>query len=354
MRFFQVALIALTALVAPVFVSARLIDSSGAAEEFLRQRQWQQFKVEYSKTYATVEEEAARFEIFKQNFIRAAELSITNPLATFGVTRFSDLSAEEFKRLYLNYRPQTDDAAIQRVSRAVQSCESDVAPTAGDVDWRTKGAVTAVKDQGQCGSCWAFSAVEGVESAWFLKHGSLPVLSPQQVVSCDKVDGGCDGGDLPTAFAYIEKSGLTTEALYPYTSGNGVTGTCKSKVPAPVAQMTNFTYATPPCFDACKNQNEATLLTNLGTTGPSSICVYAEPWQVYTGGILTSADDCGFSYNILDHCVQLVGYSSTGSTPYWIVRNSWATSWGEDGYIYLQYGKNLCGVADEATFVISA
>ncbi len=115
--------------------------------------------------------------------------------------------------------------------------------------------------------------------------------------------------------------------------------------------MSGYTYATPACTGACTAQNEATLQSNLESKGPVSVCVDAEPWQHYTGGIMTASSGCLKGYNDLDHCVQLVGHNSAGATPYWLVRNQWATNWGQAGYIYLQKGINLCGIADEATFV---
>jgi len=217
-------------------------------------------------------------------------------------------------------------------------------------DWRTAGAVTPVKNQGQCGSCWAFSATEGLESGWFLGGHKLVALAPQQLVSCDKVDQGCNGGDLPTAYKYIEKAGgLESEASYPYTSGGGANSACKFNAKSIVASMKNWTYAIPPCYDTCKSQNEGNLQKAVAAYGPASICVNANPWQFYTGGVMKAS--CPGGYSQLDHCVQLVGYHSSGSNNYWIVKNSWAANWGEQGYIYIQIGKNLCGVADEATFV---
>jgi len=187
---------------------------------------------------------------------------------------------------------------------------------------------------------------------WYLKHGVNTPLSPQQIVSCDKVDLGCNGGDLPSAYDYVETNGLQSESSYPYTSGtSGSTGTCKYSAGSVVARISGYSYATPACFDSCNSQDESTLLNNLASTGPVAICVYAEPWQFYISGILSSS--CSHTYSTLDHCVQLVGYQ-TGTTPYWLIRNSWGTSWGNAGYIYVKYGSNLCGVADEAMFVAAA
>jgi C1A family cysteine protease len=219
------------------------------------------------------------------------------------------------------------------------------------LDWtETSGAVSDVKDQAQCGSCWAFSATEGIESGVFQSTGSAsPALSPQQIVSCDKTDGGCNGGDLPTAFDYVESAGgLDTEEDYPYTSKTGRSGSCKSSTP--VVTVTDYKYAVPPCQGgSCSSQDEDGLKAALATHGPLSICVNAESWNGYYGGVLSGS--CSGSYNKLDHCVQLVGYDSSASTPYWKVRNSWGTSWGENGFIRLPMGVNSCGVADEAMYV---
>jgi len=261
--------------------------------------------------------------------------------ATFGLTKFADLSPSEFSSMYLKYKPSEEPRTPVEVRNASSWSATD------PIDWRTKGAVTAVKDQGQCGSCWAFSTTEEIESMWFLDGNPLTELSPQQIVSCDHVDQGCDGGDPPTAYAYVEKAGgLETGADYPYTSGkSGENGQCKADKADNVAHISGFKYATPGCTDSCNKQNEATLLNSLGKS-PVSICVDAESWQDYSSGIL---ENCPHAYGDLDHCVQLVGYTPSATKPFWIVRNSWNTDWGIAGYIYLGYGTNQCGVADEAT-----
>merc|ERR1712070_1044235 len=219
------------------------------------------------------------------------------------------------------------------------------------LDWtETAGAVSPVKDQAQCGSCWAFSATEGIESGVFQTTGTAsPALAPQQIVSCDKTDGGCNGGDLPTAFDYVESAGgLDTEDDYPYTSQTGRSGSCKSSTP--VVKVTDYKYAVAPCEGgSCSGQDEDGLKAALATHGPLSVCINAESWNGYYGGVLSGT--CSGAYNTLDHCVQLVGYDTTASTPYWKVRNSWGTSWGESGFIRLPMGVNSCGIADEAMYV---
>jgi len=222
------------------------------------------------------------------------------------------------------------------------------------VDWREKGAVTPVKDQGQCGSCWAFSATEQIESQWILAGHPMTKFSPQQIVSCDKKDDGCNGGDTLTAYKYVMKAGgMASSASYPYASGDSGKSKKCHKFEVSGGTITGSTYATKPCtVGGCKHQNEAALQAHLASTAPVSICVNAGKWQHYTKGVM-SHKQCGKSTaDSLDHCVQLVGYQkSAGKGGYYLVRNSWNTDWGVEGYIHLAMGSNTCGIANEATFV---
>jgi len=296
-----------------------------------------QFLRKYNKTYSP-EELPTRFEIFKEakrEVHRLNEEARASGLDTkFGMTKFADMTKEEFQGKMMGYKKTSNDkphAAKFHIG----------APLPAALDWRkTKGVVTPVKNQEQCGSCWAFSATEGVESAWFLaKHKEL-VLSPQQIVSCDQTDSGCDGGDLPTAFQYVKGAGMETDAVYPYTSGGGDTGTCHYKSQDVVAHISGFQYAT-------TTGNETQMQVAMVTHGPLSICVDASTWQYYQGGVITHS--CGDS---LDHCVQIVGWNVyTGNIPYWIIRNSWGADWGLQGYLWVERNKDECGVSDEATYV---
>jgi len=290
------------------------------------------YKAQFNKQYSSPAEEALRFENFKLSMDRIQSRNS----AVFGLTKYSDMSVEEFKSTLLGYvRPE---------SRS----DVGVLPT-GDVnvpqtlDWRTQNMVTPVKDQGQCGSCWAFSTVENIESMYCMKNKidctTFAPLSPQEIVDCDTTDQGCDGGDPPTAYQFVmQEGGLEDDSAYPYTAQDG---TCNFQQNLVKVTITNWQYAT-------SNSDETTMQSNLVSWGPLSICVDAEPWQDYTGGVMM-ASDCS---NSLDHCVQLVGYDMTQSTPFWIVRNSWGLDWGENGYIRLQYGQDTCGCADEATSAI--
>ena len=315
------------------------------------------FKAKHNKVYENDAEHEDRKGHFEASLKRAQERNTGLKEHNFGVTKFSDMSVEEFKRTMLTYKPgQRPEVTETMTATARQLRGGKFSDTATDKDWRGS-ATTEVKDQGQCGSCWAFSTAEQVESAYAMQGGDLTELSIAQLVQCDKEDGGCNGGDTVSAYDYVQKAGgLSTESGYPYSSSisRGNTGRCDSSK-IDVVEGTNiksWKYATPECYNKCDNQDEETLAENMSTMGPASICVNAEPWQDYTTGTM-SGDTCGgHGYNDLDHCVQLVGYSGIGGDDgYWIVRNSWAGDWGYDGIIRLAYGSNTCGLADEATFV---
>jgi len=239
--------------------------------------------------------------------------------------------------------------AFNGVPEVVTVTDADLAATPSSIDWSELGATTPVKDQGQCGSCWAYSTTEGIESAIYMAQGTLPELAVQQIISCDKTDGGCQGGDLPTAFDYVQNTagGIDSDSDYPQTSNvRGRTGHCKWDGNQ-VASVTSWKYAVPPCTGgACDNQDEAALAAVVAKSGPVSICVNAASWDPYTSGVFTG--DCNPAYNDMDHCVQLVGFDTAASTPYWKVRNSWSADWGEAGFIRLPYGVNACSVASEA------
>jgi len=251
-----------------------------------------------------------------------------------------DLTVKEFKETYLNYKSKV----VEEPTFYEQEVSFE-ASYPSYFNWVNLNATTPVYDQAQCGSCWAFSATETIESYWFLSGKPLTQLSMQQVVSCDHTSLGCNGGDTPSAYKYVMKAGgIETYANYPYTSGAGKTGTCQFNSQDVYAQISGWSYITK--SPAC---NETLMQQATYNTGPLSICVDAITWQFYKGGIVTS--NCGQN---LDHCVQITGFAtSTGSDPiqYWIVRNSWGTSWGEQGFIWIEMFKNLCGIADEVTIV---
>jgi C1A family cysteine protease len=249
---------------------------------------------------------------------------------------FTDLTWEEFRASKLGFK--NVDNSLLRSQNAEELVSST--PLAASVDWRTKGIVTPVKDQGQCGSCWAFSTTGSVEGAVAQKTGNLVSLSEQQLVDCSTAQGnqGCNGGLMDYGFQYIiSNKGITSEASYPY---KGVDGTC-SKGKAVAATITSFKDI--PAGD------ENSLLTAVAKQ-PVSVAIEADQlaFQFYSKGILSSG--CGKN---LDHGVLAVGYGTEGSTDYWIVKNSWGASWGESGYIRIKRGLDLCGIADSASYPVA-
>lgn len=220
------------------------------------------------------------------------------------------------------------------------------------LDWTTRGATTPVKNQGHCGSCWAYSTTEGIESGLFMNTGKLYQLSEQQVISCDTGDDGCNGGDIPSGAKYVmHTGGIELQSTYPDTSAkSGKTGTCKFKRDKIVAKVDHYKFAIPECVSGeCKDQKETDIKAQLAKHGPLSICVNAATWSSYSGGVVQHG--CSGAAHDLDHCVQLVGYDTTASVPYWKVRNSWGPGWGEKGHIRLAMGSNVCGVADEVVII---
>jgi C1A family cysteine protease len=199
--------------------------------------------------------------------------------------------------------------------------------------------VTPVYNQGQCGSCWAFSATENIESQWALAGNQLTELSMQQIVDCSDWDDGCSGGWPSYAYDYvIDAPGQDPLASYPYTAEDG---TCAYNASAVVAKISSWAYTT-------TDEDEHQMANYLALHGPISVCVDAEEWDSYTGGLFL-ASSCGTS---LDHCVLAVGYNLAANPPYWIIRNSWGTDWGIKGYMYLEFGQDACGVATETTSAI--
>lgn len=257
---------------------------------------------------------------------RSYTLSYTGP--------FADLSAEEFRAsMNFGYKPSL---------RVASPWAPPNVSVADAVDWVAKGGVTPVKNQGQCGSCWAFSTTGSVEGAYFVASGELVSLSEEDLVQCDQVDDGCQGGLMDNGFKFVEEKGLCTETDYPYTSGTGVRGSCKTSC-SPAVKVTGFQDV--PAMD------EDALLQAVAQQ-PVSVAIEADrsAFQLYSGGVLDNTG-CGQQ---LDHGVLAVGFGNDGGKPYWKVKNSWGSSWGESGYIRMVRGKNMCGIASQASYPTGA
>jgi len=311
-----------------------LVFALGAQATNVKQ-QFAEFVTKYNKVYSQGDIKY-RFQVFQDNMKKVETLNQRNPYARFGATKFADLTAEEFK-MYKGYKPTNQRG--QKLNVELK------APLPQSFDWRDKHAVTDVYDQGQCGSCWAFSCTEAIESQWFLAGHTLTSLSPQQIVDCDVggQDEGCNGGDTPTCYQYvIKQGGLESWSDYPYNANDN---SCSFTSADVVATISSWGYVT-------QDKNETEMQIGLVEKGPLSICVDAESWQFYFGGVVS--DLCG---NDLDHCVLIVGYEDYTTwdgvvKPIWMIRNSWGADWGEDGYIYVERGYDLCGVADEVTLPV--
>ena len=260
------------------------------------------------------------------------------------------MKPSEFKAMYLGRLPRRDSKPLPMLN-ATHCPACDRFPEAKNADsssfdWVSKGAVTPVKDQGQCGSCWAFGTTGDIEGVTFLKTGKLVSLSEQELVSCDKGENeGCNGGLQEDAFDYVKKNGITTEKDYPYRSGGGSTGSCKS-----TKTKNDLTYIKGWTQVSKTKKGESAIKTALPKVGPITIGIDATPMQDYIGGVDSPQCnvDCGCTSNDLDHAVLMVGYGEKGSQSYWKIKNSWASDWGEDGYYRIEYGKNLCGLAFDA------
>merc|ERR1711871_797833 len=251
--------------------------------------------------------------------------------------------------------------STEKANAPVATIDLSLSEVPTSLDWRKKGIVTPVNTQGHCGSCWAFSAVETVESALALATGEPPVpLSVEQILVCCQTEhhsqcSSCMGGDPIAAYRYIQKdsSGLDSDADYPYDQHTNPFDPpkCNANASKPIAKVTSWGYAVPRCpGGSCSpdetGDKETALMAAVAQYGPVSICIDAEHSFInYKSGIYNGP--CSSDVIKQNHCISIVGYDATEK--YWLVRNSWGTSWGENGYIRMAMGSNLCGITNEAT-----
>lgn len=222
--------------------------------------------------------------------------------------------------------------------------EETLSSAPASIDWVTKGAVTPIKNQGQCGSCWSFSATGAIEGAYAVSSGTLVSLSEQELVSCDTTDSGCGGGLMDNAFDWVKNNGgLCTEADYPYDSSTGTASTCNKSGCTAKVTVTGHN-------DVAADDEDA--LKAAVAQQPVSVSIEADTsaFQLYESGVFTNSG-CGTS---LDHGVLIVGYGEEDDTNYWKVKNSWGTTWGEDGYIRLERDVNMCGISQMASYPTGA
>jgi cathepsin F len=295
----------------------------------------------HQKVYSNISELVSRFQIYRDNLSKLQTIHSLGESEknTMGVTQFFDLTAQEFSEQYLNLKITHMDKLKAKSSTNTLVARDEPVPES--FDWREQGAVTSVKNQGSCGSCWAFSAIGNIEGQLQIKTGKAVDLSEQQLVDCDKVDQGCSGGLMEDAYKYLmQAGGVDSNESYPY---NGRGNTCNYKPTASAAQVSGYNFA--------GTQDEEQIKAILHQTGPLAIAMNATPLQFYFGGIYTPWFSWTCSPSSINHGILLVGYGVEKSKPYWIVKNSWGSGWGEKGFFRIVRGKGACGVN---TYVISA
>ena len=295
------------------------------------------FQEKFAKKYENVEELESRFTVFRENFrnivVHNADRSQN---FTMGVNQFTDLTPEEFKAQMIRGLK----APVGSFGCGSYSNSASGAPAS--IDWRTKGAVTTVKDQGQCGSCWTFSSTGAMEGAWAIAKGQLIDLSEQELVDCAGLkygSAGCSGGQMEGAFKFIIENGQCAASSYPYTAKDGSCHSC------PVVARASACYDVKP--------NDQLSLKAAVAKQPIAVAIEADTkyFQSYSSGVLTSSS-CGTS---LDHGVLTVGYGEENGQKYWLVKNSWGTSWGEQGYVKIARSDStndagICGIAMDPSF----
>jgi KDEL-tailed cysteine endopeptidase len=288
-----------------------------------------------------------RFEVFRQNLLRILFHNQGDNTYTMAMNQFGHMTPEEFSATMLGYKqPEDDKVASALRGEAPPSIHKydGVTELPETVDWVSKGAVTPVKNQGACGSCWSFSATGALEGAYFLKYGKLVSFSEEQLVTCDHVDMGCNGGLMDNAFKFVQGAGgLCSEDDYPYVSGSGNLPACK--------KCDVVKDSAPKSYSDVAHDEES--LMSAVAQQPVAIAIEADQFafQFYSGGVLTGK--CGAR---LDHGVLLVGYGTLNGTKYWKVKNSWGGTWGMKGYINLQREKRVdggeCGILESASYPV--
>lgn len=296
----------------------------------------------YDLDIADGKEFLKRLDIFSDN-LRIIENHNADEKKTFtmGLNKFSHLTNEEWKS-QMNFGAMPPN--LRQKAPKMHGEPSTMKDVPDSVDWTSAGAVTPVKNQGQCGSCWSFSTTGSLEGAYYLKNSNLQSFSEQELVSCDTTNNACNGGWMDTAFAWITSNGgIPTESDYPYVSGTGSVPSCDtSQKMVSGSAPSSFTDVQPGSVSA---------LMSAVAQQPVSIAIQANQmaFQHYTSGVLTSG--CGQQ---LDHGVLATGYgTSDDGIDYWMVKNSWGPEWGDNGYILIERSSaNLCGVLSAASYPV--
>jgi C1A family cysteine protease len=329
----------LFSLVSSIFGESLLRGSSSADDnEFFHWKEFNLFQERFRKRYSSFEEVEQRFAIFRDNFVAILKHNsdITQNF-TLGVNQFTDLTPQEFREQYVG------GLKAEVGSYGCKTFSSTASGAPSSIDWRSKNAVTSVKDQGQCGSCWTFSATGAVEGAWAISKGQLVDLSEQELVDCatgiSYGSHGCNGGQMEGAFKFVIEHGQCSLASYPYTAKDGNCKSCSA-----VAHISS-------CSDV--KPNDQVSLKAAVAQQPVAVAISADTmiFQSYSSGVITSAN----CYTSLNHGVLAVGYGTENGQDYWLVKNSWGTSWGNNGYVKIAKSSStndagVCGIAMDPSF----
>jgi cathepsin L len=287
----------------------------------------------YDKNYSSISEYRYRYSIFKKNYLMINAHNKLDNSFILKMNKFGDLTNYEYNK-YKGYFERYHNDNLLLNSYVMQN------ETPDSIDWRAENIVTGIKDQGQCGSCWAFSAVGVIEGAHAKETGNLVSLSEQQLVDCSDGNYGCGGGWPNLAMENIIKRGVDTEKSYPYDAIGETCNYNKSNIGANISHVVNIT-----------KYNTSELLNAIGNVGPISVAIDASDpsFQFYGGGIYNSSL-C--NQDELDHAVLAIGYGFTrNGTKYYIIKNSWGTGWGDAGFMYFNRDiDNMCGIATDASY----
>ncbi|XP_020815376.1 cathepsin L-like [Drosophila serrata] len=322
---------------------ALLVVSNVMSLDQVLDQQWRDFTLQHRRTYQNAAEERFRLKVFSENRNSIVEhnrrFAAGKVSFKLAINEYADLTSEEFNELMngFNYTQHKESHIADESWDEVTFFSPESVSLPSSVDWRSKGAVTPVKDQKQCGSCWAFASTGTLEGLQFRKTGKLVALSEQNLVDCSTNWGnhGCQGGFMTNAFNYIrDNGGIDTEASYPY---KGINDKCKYNKAAIGATVKGFRIL--------PKGDEKKLADAVANIGPISVAIDASrsSFQFYSSGVYNEPS-CN-SEN-LNHGVTVVGYGSQSGKDYWLVKNSWSTRWGDKGYIkMLRNGKNQCGIS---------